>query len=222
MIQFLKKLNLDGIEIHLADPDTLLSLNIDSENISYLQSLQHISIHAPWKDMVYRKDKKTKRVLNSLRELKIQINAKVIVIHKKQIEDFEIFKDFSDLPFAIENDDWKVKNGIKTIGDMRNFINNHSNWDIVLDIAHALTVGGYNLINEFIDAFGSNIVQMHASMLNRDMSDHTFLYKHDNKQMKNTIKKMKLLNVPLILEVVAKTKKEVDEIIKEIAYIENI
>ncbi|HEX8974853.1 MAG TPA: hypothetical protein VF817_05255 [Patescibacteria group bacterium] len=222
MIEILSKFNPDGIELSFFDSTIILNFEINEKSIAYLKTLQHVSIHAPWKNITYEDSEHCHKVLQAIEKLARKIDAKVVVIEREQIKDFNVFNGYN-LPFAIENDDWRKETDAKTIEDVGKILEINPALGFCLDVAHAMTIReNFEYANAFIEKNGQRISQVHTSMIDRTMSDHTFLCEYDNEKLREMIRKIKSLQVPIVLEAVALSEGEINNIKKEIEYIRNI
>ncbi len=218
MIQKIKKFLPDGIELSFAYPHQLLSFKISEENLKYLQSLKYNSIHAPWKEIIYGKNKECGEVLKTIEELYKQINARNVVFHKSPQDDMNILKKY-DFVASIENNDWRK--GLNTPIQIEEILRKNKNLMFTFDFAHALTVSSDDIF-VYINKFKDRLIEIHLSMLNKKLKDHYFLYKFDNPKLRKLIGNLKNVNAPIVLECVASDLNEIRLIKKEIEYIRKI
>jgi hypothetical protein len=209
---------INGIELNFAFPEKLFNFEISEENLNYIKSLEFVSIHLPWKDIIYSDNSKAREFLSSAKRLYQRINAKNVVVHTDEIKDFKIFDDYN-MNVSIENDDYKK--GANTVEQINELLNKDNRFKLTFDFAHAISISPSE-VQKYIDKFEDKISEIHLAMLNREMKDHGFLHKFDNDQMRNLIKSLNLLDAPIILECVAKDTSELSLIKKEIRYIKEI
>jgi len=218
IIKKLQRFSPSGIELSFHNPEYLLNFDIERDILEYLQTLRFNSIHAPFKEIVYGNNKLCKEVLRKISELYTKINARNVVFHKDQIEDYNLITD-SKFVSSIENDDWRKPNN--SIRDIKNLLNKHKELKLTFDFAHAITVSPSE-IPEYLDYFKDRLAEIHISIINKESKRHDFLHKHNNEKLKSLTQFLKIASVPLILECVVFNPKEIDLIEKEIEYIKRI
>src|SRR6056297_715441 len=95
---------LDGraraIELHVSNKKHLKHLleNVDKDQYS---SFDYISLHAPTKN--YQNNKKGHEVLTLVEKICQKWPIKNIVLHPDEVKDWELFLDYKDLPWSLEN-----------------------------------------------------------------------------------------------------------------------
>ncbi len=218
LIEKLRKFSPMGIELSFAYPKYLLNFDINKNNLEYLQSLGFNSIHAPWEDITYGENKISKEVLQKISELYKQINARNVVFHKEQIEDYNsiISNNFIS---SIENDDWKKPR--HNVEDIKSILDKNKKLKFTLDFAHALSVSSSD-IAEYINYFKDKLIEIHLSIVNKDSEEHDFLHKYDSAEIRNLLQPLKTVFVPVILEAAVSNLEEMKFIKKEIEYIKNL
>ena len=97
----------------------------------------------------------------------------------------------------------------------------NQNLKFTFDFAHAITISSED-IPLYINRFKDRLAEVHLAMLNRNLKDHWFLHKYDSPEIRNLLKHIKNIDVPVILECVASTDDEVELIKKEMEYIKEI
>jgi hypothetical protein len=217
-IKMLRGFSPVGIEICFADSQHLIDFKISEENLSYLKSLKWVSIHAPWLGVRYGRNRRTDEVVKSMRYLSDLINAKNVVFHGNFADDFSFFKN-CDFVYSIENSDWRYF--FHTVSEMKELFANNDDYKFTFDFAHALTVDPLDA-HIYIEKFKDRLIQIHFSYLSRELSDHWFLHKHDNKEMQELLECLKPLSVPIVLECVATDESELSLIKKEMEYAREI
>ncbi|MDP3027882.1 MAG: hypothetical protein Q8N63_09335 [Nanoarchaeota archaeon] len=209
---------INGIELNFAFPEKLFNFEITEDNLNYLRSLKFVSIHLPWKKIIYSDNPRARGVLSSAETLYKIINAKNVVVHTDEIKDFRIFNDY-DICVSIENDDYKK--GANTVEQIQELLDKNKNLGLTFDFAHAISISNLE-VDKYIQEFRQNISEIHLAMLDREMKDHWFLHKFKGDNLDNLIKSLKSLDAPIILECVARDSSELPLIKKEIKYIINI
>jgi len=218
MINAIKAFSPDGVEVSFARPGPLLDFKISDSNLKYLKSLKYVSIHAPWKDISYGDNQKSKDIINAIKRLYDLIGAKNVVFHQDKIEDPSFITN-SGMVVSTENMGWNEKPN--TIEESEKFLNENPNVKFVLDFAHALTIS-HDEIPLYLDKFRDKLMEIHISYKDREPKDHWFLHKHDSPKMRELLNKLKGFDVPLVLECVALDESEVSLIKKEIDYFKGI
>jgi len=218
MVRELQKFSLSGVELSFNQPRHLLTFDIDKDNLEYLQTLKFNSIHAPAKNIIYGDNKTCKEVLRKISELYVKINAKNVVFHKNEIEDYSLIIN-SKFTSSIENDDWrKPKNGIEYI---KNLLDEHRELKLTFDFAHAMTVSPVD-ISEYLDYFKGRLAEIHISIINQETKRHDFMYKNNSEKLKDLTQLLKVASVPLVLECAVLDFKDIDSLKREIEYIKKI
>jgi sugar phosphate isomerase/epimerase len=220
MINKIREFSPDGIELSFAYPRYLFDFVVKEENLKYLQSLKFVSIHSPWKEIIYDDSQRSKDILVAIEKLYKQINARNVVFsNKEQVVNFNRITGYN-FTASIENDDWKhpLSNNPEVI---EKILFENRNLKFTFDFAHALTVSSADILI-YLNKFKDRLINVHLAMLNRNLRDHWFLHKFDNKEMKDLLNHLKSTNIPIILECVASDWNEVPLIKKEIEYIKGI
>ncbi len=219
MISRIRKFSPEGIELSFAYPQYLFDFIINKENLDYLQSLKFNSIHVPWKEITYGNNQESKNVLEFIEKLYKQINAKNVVFHKEQIEEIQIVTNY-DFTASIENGDWKELAG-NSVEKIEEILKGNPKLKFTFDFAHALTISS-NDVSLYVNKFKDELIEIHLSMLNKNLKDHWFLHKYDSQEMRNLLNHLKNINTPIVLECVASNNGQVQLIKKEIEYIKGI
>lgn len=218
LIEKLSKLSPLGIELSFAYPKCLLNFDIKKNNLEYLQGLKFNSIHAPWQDINYGTNEKSKEVLQKISELYKQINAKNVVFHKGQIENYELIIN-NDFVASIENDDWrKPKHNAK---DIKSVLDKNKEFRFTFDFAHALSVSSSD-VHKYISYFKEKLIEIHLSVIDRSLEKHDFLHKYDTTETRSSFQYLKDFSVPLVLEAVVFNSEEIELLKKEMDYIRKI
>ena len=218
MVRKLQRFSLSGVELSFNRPRHLLNFNIDKDNLEYLQTLKFNSIHAPCKDVIYGDNETCKKVLQKISELYVKINAKNVVFHKNEIEDYNLIIN-SSFASSIENDDWrKPHNDIKYI---KNLLDKHRELRLTFDFAHAITVAPSD-ISEYLEYFKERLAEIHISIINEKTKRHDFMHKNNSKRLEDLTQLLKTASVPLVLECAVLDFEDINSLKKEIEYIKRI
>lgn len=160
------------------------------------------------------------RDLQKISKLYKRISARNVVFHKGQIEDFDLLIN-NDFVSSIENDDWRKPQ--HSIEDIKNVLDKNKRFKFTFDFAHALSVS-LSDIPEYINYFKDRLIEIHLSIVNKDLEKHDFLHKYDNEGMRQLLQPLKSVSdlIPIILEGVVSTLEETELLKKEIEYIKGI
>jgi len=216
-IEVLRQFSPQGIEISFSCPRYLLDFELSKDNLEHLKTLKINSIHAPWKEIIYGNNKECKNVLKKISGIYKQINGKNIVFHKNEIEDYKIIKN-QNFTASIENDDWRKPNN--TFTDIKKVLYDNPEFKFTFDFAHAITTESD--IPKYIDYFRDKLVEIHISLVIKELQLHTFLHKHDSKEIRELIQPLKRVSAPLILECTAENEGDIELIKKEIDYFKSL
>lgn len=214
-IRLLKQFPADGIELNFAFSRDLINFKITQDNLEYLKD-KRITIHAPWKDIVYGNNPNCINTLNSIQKLYNKTNAVLVNLHKKSGDDLNILKNY-DFFSTIENNDWK--GGLTSTKQLQEILKQNTNLGFTFDFAHSLSVSP-ELTTEYLARLRSKITQIHISYLDKTMKGHDFLHKHNSKKIEGLLKLIPD-NLFLVLEAVASDETELPLIKKEIDYLRN-
>lgn len=220
IISKIKESSPAGIELSFVYPQNLFDFEINQENLKYLQSLKFNSIHAPWKEIVYGNNQKSKDTLKAIEKLYKQIKGRNVIFHKGRIEDYDLILSH-DFTASIENGDWrKSKNSIE---DIKSVLNKNKKFKFTFDFAHAITISSLD-IPEYVNYFKDKLVEIHVSIVNKELERHDFLYKCNSAEIRKLLQNLKTVNVniPIVLECIAINENEIQLIKKEMKYIKAI
>jgi hypothetical protein len=215
-IQMLEKFSPDGVELCFADSQHLLDFKITEENLSYLRGLKAVSIHAPWKEIVYNDNELCHQVLCTIEKLYKQINANNVVVHFKTDSDVFVVNNYNFVTSA-ENGEWKTEKWPNTPEGISSILGLNNKLRFTFDFAHALTVSSDD-VPGYINLFSQIISEIHFSTRQKDAPDHWFLHKHDSEEIRKLLSYLKPLNVSIALECVAADESELPLIKNEMEY----
>lgn len=218
LIEELRKLSPSGIELSFAYSEYLLQFDISRDNLDYLRTLKFNSIHSPWENITYGRNKISGEVLNKISELYQQINARNVVFHKTQIDNYNVIVD-NNFVASIENDDWRKPE--HNVEDMKNILNKNKRFKFTLDFAHALSVSPLDII-KYADCFKSKLIEIHLSMMDKVLGKHDFLYKYDSQEIRSLCEPLKAFSIPVVLEAAISSTEEMGLLEKEMEYIKKL
>jgi len=208
LIKIYKSIRVNSLEIFFGQ-EKLLCYNI---KIGNLKSFKHISIHAPTRNVIYKNDKKTKKILAQIEKIYKKLNAKFIVFHPDLVKDWKIFKNYS-FEMAIENMDWRKPFG-QTVKDIKRVLKNKK-IKLALDVNHCYTNDKtLRLLLDFYKNFKDRICEIHMSGFNSFSEYHEPLCITKQNKFLTLIPEIK--NFPIIIESKCTNKKGAE---KELKYI---
>ncbi len=218
MIRKLREFSPDGIELSFAAPEYLFNFSVTADNRAYLRSLPYVTIHAPWKTVVYGPGGNGQAVVAAIEKLYLEINAKNVTVHASEVQDFEMFHS-PRCQWSVENDDWRK--GVNHLEQIETILCRHPWLKFTFDFAHALTIDE-NEPKAYLEKLGSRMSQIHLSYLDHELQDHHFLCQHRNAQIDVLAKFAVIAGKPLVLECVAGTEKEISWVSEEMEYIKQL
>lgn len=202
-----RKLGANAIELSIRNfEDANYLLAITPDDLIYFE---YISIHAPLFDPFDAIEiGKFKEVLQIFEKFSERNKINAIVLHPDSIRDWDMIEQFN-LPFKIENMDWKKEVG-KYVESMEDIFKKN-NFAMVLNLNHCFTNDPtMHLAKEMSDVFGGRIEAVSISGFEKN---HEPLFK--TKQIE-IIKAVPDKRLPIIIE---SKCEDIDELQKEFEYI---
>jgi endonuclease IV len=196
-IHFLENYQLDGVELMFALQNELLDFVLDRKALSFLSKLEFVSIHMPFKNIIYDNNKETHDVLQKAINLAKQVNAQYLVFHPNTIKDFDLIKNIS-IHVCIENMNKKEDN-YKTVEEIKSVLDKCPFLGFVLDLSHVL---GNNLEPSEFLVLKDKIKGIHSSgqwIKKGILKEHGFLIEGTKEQLEK-VKPILALNKPKIIE----------------------
>jgi endonuclease IV len=222
-VDFFRGIGADAIELSLADDPSLDNfINQFNEHKGFKQRLEKyrfISIHAPFKDVIYQNDSYTQDRLSKLNLMVDLVGAKSIVIHPDNVTDFGLLKK-SKLPIALENMDLRKKCGID-LGFFESIFKD-SDFAFVLDLNHAYEHDpSMKLASDFLSTMKKRLSHFHLSGRDLKIGGHYPVYNSHNKEiLLKMIKNRDTKEYPIILEGMFNGEKEIA--LNELNYVRKI
>ncbi len=205
----LLKLGCTAIEVNSINPNMLEKILHYSK---FLQEFEFVGLHAPASKFKYKDNEETIDVLNKIRRINNKVKFDNIVLHPTNVEDWNVFQKYKELPFSIENMDNR-KGSYKTIEEIRKIIENY-NFQLTLDIQHIFSNDAeMKNLNEFFYYFTDNIKCIHISGFKDDY--HFPIYKTTQNGILNSVP-----NKPVAI-IIESVLQNWDELKKELYYIQN-
>jgi len=190
-IDFIKKLDVRGIEIMMASKEHLYNFNLSKNNIKFVKNLDYISIHFPFADRILKKE--INGCLDKTYKIYKRIGAKNVIIHPNILDDLSILKNY-DMKVSLENLR-SIKN--ITLEDMKQIFTKFQNLSFCLDISHAFSFSKYETSN-LMKAFGKKLTEIHFSG-SRENKDHISI-REVMQDFIESIQPIKNSNVPVVIE----------------------
>ena len=195
LIDYVKGLDVTGIELTLATKKNLYSLKLSKKNILWLKKLDYVTIHAPFNLFGESKnDKDVSDQLDAITKIYHQVDAKRVIIHPEpELIQSDILKEYP-IKFSIENLPRKYN---LSLSSLKTILDKYPQMDFCLDISHAYTWSRYETY-KLIQAFKEKISQIHLSGTYRRKM-HVSLRKV-SKIFLLSIQPLKYLDVPIVIE----------------------
>ena len=173
-----------------------------------LKGFKYISIHTP---SFYRfNETEIVDILQKISEVHKKLKFNAVIIHPYETMNFDIFRQF-DLPFKVENMDWKQDFGKYT--DSLEDIFSKFDVPMVLDLNHCYTNDPSMLLaRDFAENFGGRIEEIHVSGFEKL---HEPLFKTKQTEILQAIPDKRL---PIIIE---SGCENIEEAKKEFEYVKN-
>jgi sugar phosphate isomerase/epimerase len=214
LINLVKKLEVNGVEITFAFKEELFSFRLSKDNRLWLRNLDYVTIHAPFR-LLRRSENKGEVIkqLNIISKLYGEINAKNVIIHPMDLPPPELLNKYK-LKISTEN---LPKRSHVAISDLRKILKKYPKVDLCLDVCHAYRWSKYET-GKLIKAFKNRISQIHLSGVYKN-KEHRSLRKV-TKNFLYSIRLIKELNVPIVIEEdIFFKEKKLKSLKKEIEYI---
>ena len=219
----IREFNPDGVELCFAHPTSFLDFVISDENLRYLHSLQHVSIHSPVIEITYRDDEKTREILTKIEKLYQQVRAKNVVFHSEEMENIEILKNYN-FTASLENLDFRADQ-MQSVAEVKEELAKNSDLKLTFDFAHAYG-NDPNSIPDFVKEFRDRIIEFHVAFLDKAIGDrpsyHWFLHKNDSEQVRSLLRYLDSPDIPIVIESTAAEEHEVGWLKQEIEYLREI
>lgn len=222
IISFYSHIGADALEISFGEAGQLRGFSLDNDLIKTINSFSYVSIHAPFKGIVYGDNDFSRHVIKKLGEFCEELPVKGIVIHPDNVVDFKVLED-SGLPFLIENMDKRKARGILAT----EFIAYSMlyNFGFVLDLKHVYEHDPTMVLaSDFVQAMGSRLEEYHVSG-HDGTSSHVLL--HNSNNWKDIIYSLPYTNdKPIIIESVFEepneftAKKELEFLKEKLAWLQ--
>ena len=215
LIKYARKLDVSGVEITFASKEEVYAFKLSESNRAWLRQLDYVTIHAPF-HLIRESgnEKEMIKQLNLISEIYNDINAKNVIIHSISLPSPEMLKKYG-LNVSTENTELR---GHVTIPDLKKILNQYSSIGLCLDVTHAYNWSKYETGN-LVKAFKNRISQIHLSGTYRRKYHQSM--RNVTKDFLLSIKPIKELNVPIVIEEDIKVKSQ-KYLKEEVEYIKSI
>jgi len=195
LINYIKKLDISGVELTLATKEELYSFSISKPNKKWLRNLEYVTIHAPFR--LYQDAENEGEVIkqiNVISKICHDLNCKNIIIHPvTKMFNLDLL---NDCEFQVSVENLPQKSSISIL-NLQEILHKYSNIKFCLDISHAYSWSKFET-GKLIDVFQDRISQIHFSGSYR-RKFHQSLQKV-SKAFLFSIQPIKQLDVPIVIE----------------------
>lgn len=199
-------LNALEIMFHGDNRECMISKKIAENNFP------HCSLHAP--EHRYQDDESSHRILQSIDNVCSELSIKNVVVHPDTVADRSVFKQYSHIPFSIENMDDRKKT-CRSVEDIQKILEEHPYMWFTLDLQHCFTNDPtMQLAKDFHRILWHKIVEYHLSWYHPELLHYPLFKTHQDE----IIKSLEYRDIPITIE---STFDEQDELAKEMAYIKS-
>lgn len=210
----LKRLDIAGVELTFSDPEALQRFRLSKQNTEWLKSLPYVSIHAPFNLFSLEKKKDILAHLQIVSTLYRQTGAQNVVVHPTRSDSIKLLEEF-DFSISIEN--MHPKDGFD-IPALSSIFSTYPEYRLCLDVSHAY-LWSPRETGHLIRTFRDRISQIHLSGTYRKKCHQSLTIV--TKTFMESIKELKTLNVPLIVEEDFQTK-NIEHVRKELRFIADL
>ena len=196
LIKYIRKLDIDGVEVTLGFNHELVSFvsSLSKSDRNWLRSLRYVSIHAPFNLADEMQDEKdVVRRLGLIEKLYKDVNAKNVIIHSDVLPRPGLLNRYK-FNVSTENLEPYKKVSIK---DLKEIFKKYPKAGLCLDVGHAYFYGKHET-KKLVEVFGDRITQIHFSG-NYRSKDHVSLRKV-SKDFLSSIRPIKGLEAPIVIE----------------------
>jgi len=194
-----RRIGANAIEIMCHDYESSAKLALLTE--SDLRGFEYVSLHAP--SFESYSESEIVKILETISEAHKKIGFNVIVLHPFETMNWDVFKQY-DLPFAIENMDWRKSFG-KYVESLKDIFEKFDA-PMVLDLNHCYTNDpSMQLATDIVQNFAGRIKEIHLSGFE---TLHEPLFKTKQQEILNAIPDKRL---PIIIESGLETAQEAQQ-----------
>lgn len=176
-LDFYKSVGATAVELSFGAIEELKDFRLTQGLLRKINGFNFVSFHAPFRDIIYGSNEKTKAVLEKLSYLNKNLPLKGIVIHPDLVENPYLLMD-SKLPILLENMNLEKASG-KFAFEFKTYHQFGSRY--VLDIEHAYgNDSSMQLTNELMKVMGRRLNHLHVSG-KKDNKGHILCCLSENK-----------------------------------------
>ena len=219
-MRFFQDFPIDGVELMIFDLNSLENFTLDRDVLAYLQGLPFVTIHAPFYE--YKRDTKTKKILQHLYNIYLLVNAKNITFHPDTISSFNVLAD-SGFKVSIENNDRQKVFGFQRPDEIRKLLDQFDFLHFTFDFAHAFQINP-DLVDGFLE-LRERISQIHLSYCFDELSEHGLLHNQQSRELKKKLSLLKntlSVQIPIILECAALNRAQMNLLGDEIKFVKEV
>ena len=215
LIDYVRKLDISGVELTFATKEELFSFNLSRNNKHWLKGLDYVTIHAPFRLIKGSKDQKEViKQFNDISRLYDDINGKNVIIHPKDLLNSDIPKNFE---CDISTENLPPRSGVSLL-DLSKVLHKYPKMRLCLDVSHAYSWSRVET-GKLTKAFKDKISQIHFSGTYRKR-DHQSL-RNVTKNFLLSIQPIKGLEIPIVIEEDIQTR-SLGYVKEEIEYIKHL
>ena len=215
LIDYVRKLDISGVELTFATKEELFSFNLSRNNKHWLKGLDYVTIHAPFRLIKGSKDQKEViKQFNDISRLYDDINGKNVIIHPKDLLNSDIPRNFE---CDISTENLPPRSGVSLL-DLSKVLHKYPKMRLCLDVSHAYSWSRVET-GKLTKAFRDKISQIHFSGTYRKR-DHQSL-RNVTKNFLLSIQPIKDLEIPIVIEEDIQTR-SLGYVKEEIEYIKHL
>ena len=195
LLKFVKKLDIQGLEITLATWEQVYNLKFSESDLRYIRGLKYVSIHAPFRITRRSTDRKEiERLLTRIEKIYMDTNSKAVIIHPADLPKPDILNKYS---FKVITE--TVPKSHKEYRNLKleKVFKKYPSIGLCLDVAHSYR-NSKTETEYIVKKFKKRIKQVHISGVYRNR-DHIDL-KSSTKDFMKSIEPIEELDVPIIIE----------------------
>lgn len=153
-VEICRDFKFSRIEIAIPHIKMLKSFNLSEPFCEHIKSFREITVHAPWCDINYGDNARTRVILDHLRNLHDKLKVEAFIFHFDRVKNLKVLLD-SGLPVYLENSD---KPG--SWPEFRSVLR-RTGIKCVLNVNRAIRTDNY--LNDLVTEFGDKVAQVQVS-----------------------------------------------------------
>lgn len=191
-IDYIRKIDVDGVEITLGRPDEIKNLKISSQNKKFLKQ-KRVTIHSPFGLRRLQKQKLLESTIQSVEEMYQDLEAEAVVVHPAKELNFDLFEK-ARFKVLIENLMPRKKLNHTYYS---NLLKKYKKFGFILDAAHAYLFSDKET-EKLIGMFDKRIKQFHFSGTYRHQEHHTLF--DVTQRFWKSVEPVKKHKAPIVME----------------------